>query len=176
MIGRFQGTGRQTIRVHDFKHQKTSNLIDKTKSEWANLLHFTKGQNNEVYGDRTPGIWLHVSNTKRLLVAFPQNGNKNFVCNSVELSEGSWNKIEFSQYEEGGIFYQKLLLNGNRIGDCQSVMSNSSPRKFENLKVYQGDPWYTPAANAKLRNVMVWSSAEKMKYGNLKCDDGTGKC
>ena len=47
----------------------------------------------------------------------------------------SWSKIEFSQYEEDGTFYQKLLLNGNKIGNCQSVMTNNAPQKFENLKV-----------------------------------------
>ena len=97
-------------------------------------------------------------------------------CNTLgQLSEGSWYKIEFSQYEEGGSFYYKLLLNGNSFGRCESVMSNSSPQKFENLKVYLGNPWYAPATNAKLRNVKVWSSAEKMLYGESKCDDGTGK-
>ena len=96
------------------------------------------------------------------------------VCEE-ELAEGSWSKIEFSQYEEDGTFYHKLLLNGNRIGDCQSVMSNSLPQTFENIKVYLGNPWFVAAANAKLRNVNVWTSAEKMKYGESKCDDGTGK-
>ena len=94
---------------------------------------------------------------------------------STNPTTGSWNKIEFSQYEEGGSFYYKLLLNGNSFGQCESVMSNSSPQNFENLKVYLGNPWYAPATNAKLRNVKVWSSAGKMMYGESKCDDETGK-
>ena len=54
-------------------------------------------------------------------------------------------------------------------------MSNTQPQKFENVKVYLGDPWYVAAGNSKLRNVNVWSSTEDVKYEELKCDGETGK-
>ena len=141
----------------------------------TNLILFTKVRCRR-YIDQTLGIWFWPNmkrpNTKRLHFAFPQNGNKLMNRSFGYLPVGSWSKIEFSQFEEGGTFYHKLLLNGKRFGGCQSIMTNSSPQKFENIKVYLGDPWHAPATNAKLRNVKVWSSAEKMKYG----DEGKGKC
>ena len=47
-------------------------------------------------------------------------------------------------------------------------MENTTPKKFENVKVYMSDPWYQASAVGKIRNLKLWNSAEDINPE--KCD------
>ena len=40
------------------------------------------------------------------------------------------------------------------------IMENTTPKKFENVKVYLGDPWHEASSFAKVRGLKFWSSPE----------------
>ena len=57
----------------------------------------------------------------------------------MALPVGKWSKLVFAQYEENGIFYNRLTINGNKLSSgrnkCAEVMINTTPRTFENVQV-----------------------------------------
>merc|ERR1711970_735932 len=43
---------------------------------------------------------------------------------------------------------------GNHAGETGRSVENTAPTKFENVKVFAGNPWY-PAADGKIRNLRI---------------------
>ena len=113
------------------------------------------------------GLWFHARQNMVHFV-FYRNGNPNYVCDSRILPINEWHKFEFSQYKFNGKYWIKLLLNGAKIGQCPDVMENTTPKKFENVKVYMSDPWYQASAVGKIRNLKLWNSGEDINPE--KCD------
>ena len=107
-------------------------LSEPTHLGWASIIHFTAGASFDD-NVQMPAVFFRPS-SKRLHFVFHQSGVLK-TCDSEELPEGSWNKIEFRQYEQDGQFYNKLLLNDNNFGGCEQVMVNNAPEKYENVKV-----------------------------------------
>ena len=73
-------------------------LISKlaTDVKWANILHFTIGDDRTNYGDRIPGIWLESG--ARFYAASAINGNKDYnKLMSLDVAENTWYDFEISQ-------------------------------------------------------------------------------
>ena len=70
---------------------------------------------------------------------FHRSGNPNGGCDTKfakDLPSGQWNKFIFAQYEKNGKFYNKLTINGSKVGNCQEIMLNTNPfETFENVQV-----------------------------------------
>ena len=64
-------------------------------SGWQNVVHFTKGGNMGVYGDRTPGVWL--SDDGLLHVASAVNDYLGGWNITTPLVAGKWFNLEISQ-------------------------------------------------------------------------------
>ena len=107
---------------------------DDPSDEWTSLLHFTKGGNKYEVGDRTPAIFFRPGTTA-IFFGYAKNGSPNAYCHSEPLPVERWSMIQFSQYEEDGKFYIKILLNGKSLEDCPSVVENKKPYAFLDQKV-----------------------------------------
>ena len=69
-----------------------------TKSgDYNNIFHFSTGGDKEIYGDRTPAIWIFEGRTFQLSSAI--NGNANFHQNltDFDFKTETWYNFEFSQ-------------------------------------------------------------------------------
>ena len=64
-----------------------------------NILHLTIGGNGEVYGDRTPGLWVRAGTKLRLGSAI--DGNKDYHFASPDISLNTWHSFEISQLDYG---------------------------------------------------------------------------
>ena len=64
---------------------------------WRNILHFTIGQDNTVYGDRTPGLWIHKG---KFYVSSAINGNiDNAELIDFPFQTRKWYNIDIQQQE-----------------------------------------------------------------------------
>ena len=68
-----------------------------------------------------------------LFRVFHKWGKSGF-CESTDLPVRVWSQIYFSQYTEEENYFVKLLLNGKPIGNCSSIIKNTKPATFENVK------------------------------------------
>ena len=83
--------------------------------KWRNALHLTTGANNDVYGSRTPAIWLR-NNT--LYVSSAVNGNKNYKIQLDEpLEEDNWLKLDIDQFVDS----TNKVINGFLLNDTYLI-------------------------------------------------------
>merc|ERR1719430_1167536 len=117
---------------------------------WANILHLTIGGNSENMGDRIPGLWITPG--KELHVASAISGNSNNFDNFV-IETGKWMKLEINQKVVDGKSMFEVLLDG----ESKRSVENTTPQKFDNIKVFAGDDYY-PAADGKIKNLKIATS------------------
>merc|ERR1719209_830332 len=110
---------------------------------FANILHITLGADNTNMGDRIPALWIKPD--KEIHEGAAISGNKNSVGNHA-IESGKWNKIEINQKLVDGKYMYEVLLNG----ESKRSVENTTPEKYENVKVFAGDDWY-PAADGKIK-------------------------
>ena len=71
-------------------------FISKFIANWQSIIHFTVGEDNAKYGDRTPGVWI--SNQKTFYICSALNGNKDYCFKSTNVQQlGKWINVEISQ-------------------------------------------------------------------------------
>merc|ERR1719315_890070 len=116
---------------------------------YANVLHLTLGADGKVMGDRNPGVWVKPS--KEIHITSSISGNRNSWEN-YPIETGNWNKIEINQKLVDEKYMFEVLLN------CESKRSveNTTPDKYENVKVFAGNDWYA-AADGKIRNLKIFT-------------------
>jgi len=118
---------------------------------WATVLHLTIGGNIAAMGDRIPAVW--VTSAKELHVASAISGSSNSHENyPVEI--GKWIKVEINQKLVNGKHMFEVLLDGER----KRYVENTTPDKYDNIKVFAGDDWY-PAALGKIKNLKIATSS-----------------
>ena len=120
----------------------------KTNATYSNVIHFTVGGDNAVYGDRTPAVWFHFSNFH---FSSTLNGLVDGLYGSnVIMKLMEWTKIKISQ----------LLIKGNYVFTIWVAESliyniiNYQAREFHDVKVYISDPWYV-AQPGYIRNLVI---------------------
>merc|ERR1719209_2406814 len=114
---------------------------------FANILHITLGADNTKMGDRIPALWIKPD--KEIHEGAAISGKVNSVGNHA-IESGKWNKIEFNQKLVDGKYMYEVLLNG----ESKRSVENTTPEKYENVKVFAGDDWY-PAADGKIKNLKI---------------------
>jgi len=117
---------------------------------WRNIIHLTIGGNLAKYGDRIPGFWLNHENILHICSAV--NGNLNYCYNhaSQPIVEGKWTSVVIQQINLRDELIYEIKIDGRSVHKIR----NSSPKVFENVKVYAADPWY-PAVNGMIRNLGI---------------------
>ena len=124
-------------------------------NKWGSILHVTKGGNNGAHGDRIPGVWFW-PNTNKLHITTSLGTNKNYNWNSKELPTNKDTEVNIKQKAFNCCPHCKCHHRFIITIDKKVVLNvyNHSPKTFHNVKVYQGDPWYS-AAKAYIRNLQV---------------------
>ena len=121
--------------------------------DWYNVYHATISDDNDVYGSRIPGIWVHMKDgitTIRIHIAINEYKNHfaDAKISSVEVNK--WIAINVSQSKIGGDYHFKYEMNGTVI----YTEKNTKPRQYENVTIYISDPWYSPVPGY-IRNVYL---------------------
>jgi len=117
---------------------------------YVNVLHLTREDDGQKMGNRIPGLWIKPS--KELHESFSISGNWNGAANHA-IESGKWNKVEINQKLVDRKYMFEVLLNG----ESKRSLENTTPDKYENVKVFASNPWY-PAADGKIRNLRIISS------------------
>ena len=113
-----------------------------TVSDWTNIFHATIGDDDGNYGDRTPSIWF-IGGGTRLHICMAISGDKSKCYDSTPLPIYAWSKLSISQSEESeGFFMYRIEINGTEVYSVR----NTWPKFFNNVKLYNSDPWYKPAS------------------------------
>ena len=118
-----------------------------------NLYHATVSGECDVYGCRTPGIWIHHNNGNMYIhTSSAVNGNPKYrydtPTNTIELNK--WITINISQSKVGDDYEYKIEMNG----EVMHMVNSTQPQEFPNVKIYISNPWY-PAAPGYVRNVYI---------------------
>uniref|UniRef100_A0A7M5V1R0 Cnidarian restricted protein n=1 Tax=Clytia hemisphaerica TaxID=252671 RepID=A0A7M5V1R0_9CNID len=119
------------------------------ESKWCNIIHVTKGQNNIVYGDRTPAIFFDKT-TMRLGIGSAVNGSKNYARYPTVQYNTEYNVEIHQRDKSGGVYKYSILLNGEEIHS----IDNTQAQQFYDMKVYISDPWF-PACNGWIKHVKI---------------------
>ena len=101
---------------------------------WTNVFHFTKKDNKANYGDRLPAVWIHKSGFFHICSAV--SGNKNF-CKNKPFQRNRLYSIRIQQAKNGDY---SINVDGIELYKGK----NTTPKDFNNVKVYTSDPWYEP--------------------------------
>merc|ERR1739844_192003 len=116
----------------------------------ADVLHLTLGENMAKMGDRIPWVWIRPS--KEIHVASAVSGVPSSAA-SYPVESGKWIKMEINQKQVDGKYMFEVLING----ESKRSDENTTPAKYDNIKVFAGDDWY-PAADGKIKNLKIFTS------------------
>jgi len=123
---------------------------------FVNILHVTKGGNNDVYGDRSPSIYAKGGSDPFLHICSSINGNKNY-CMNFNISSNTWISLRIAQKKAENQSYEIEYTVDNIVMD---TVVNGLAMEFENVKIYSSNPW-VPSLNGILRNVEICYKATK---------------
>ena len=95
------------------------------------------------------GFW---ADSYKLHICSAINEEKNHCYNTVtDLPTNRYTQINIKQAQNTkGVYFFVVRLDGKEVYRVQ----NNQPQTFQNLKLYQSDPWYLPA-KAFIRKVEV---------------------
>lgn len=111
-------------------------------SGWASLIHLTTGGNIGQYGYRTPGVWFKPGTTA-LHICAPVNNKHNHCFNTHHLPLDVFTEVTIIQksLDHGYTYWFYIFVNHKKV----YAIKNQNAQIFRNVKVYCGDPWYSPA-------------------------------
>jgi len=136
----------------------------------CSVIRFGLGNDAGAYGDRTPAVWIsnplnnentftRIKNT--FLMSAAINGNEDFsFVTPMALLGFELNRFydfEFSQLLVENEYKFSIRISGGQYFNVS--MTNQQPRKFDNVKLFAGDPWYA-AAPGQIRNLVVRTKDE----------------
>ena len=103
-------------------------------------MHLTTGNDNGL-GARIPGVWANKN--KYFHTCFRVNGDDDY-CQQYDYQLDKLYHFEISQHKKSSQYYStgeatySITINGELIHE----IINTTPMKFENVKLYLGNPWY----------------------------------
>ena len=123
----------------------------RTVGATASVLHVTTGDNCCDAGSRNPGIWLNKLSSSLYVVATANGAIKGADYPPIPMHE--WTTIEVFQSkmsDSSGRYIIKVAINAKE----HVLTINSDPQEFDNVLVYNADPWYDAGA-ALTRNLEI---------------------
>jgi len=121
---------------------------------WSNIIHFSSGSDNSVYGDRIPGVWFRPSSssatTNKLHICSAIDGKVSYCYDSELFPLNKWIKVKISQTKVSDNYEYVITLNDKKV----MQKKNSRPANFDDVKVYTADPWYN-AQPGYIKNLKV---------------------
>ena len=126
---------------------------------WKSLFRITTGENTGE-GGRIPAVFLNPS--KSLYNCYHVNGDTNY-CHSYDYELNTDYHFEMSQQRNpNGEAVYRIFVNGELLHE----IINTTPLKFQDVKLFLSDPWYDSFAPfGKLSNLKIISDLTKLsKY------------
>ena len=120
---------------------------------WRSIFHATISGDKDVYGSRTPGIWIKYTNGNMFIhITSAINGNMNFYYETptTPVPLNKWLTINISQTKVNDAYHYKIEMDGELV----YTVENRQPREFQNVKIYISDPWNI-ADPGYVRNVHI---------------------
>ena len=115
-----------------FKIEFDITVDEAAPHQYANVFHFTNGENCCGKGSRIPAFWIEKPRRFLICTAINNNGNH---CWYNQFDYGQKYHFEISQ-DANGIF--KII----RDGQLKSEIQNSQPQDYNNVEAYLSDPWH----------------------------------
>ena len=140
------------------------------ENDYYNLFHAIMNENGDVYGSRTPAIWINYEDGYMYAhTNSAVNGNEAYVYNTpaTRVQLNKWNIISVSQTKVGGDYLYKVGMNG----ELKHMVNNTQPQAFQNVKIYISNPW-TPAVPGYVRNVCIKGKDKLITFGTLYAWNG----
>lgn len=128
-------------------------VIDITKNQWTNVIHFTTDHNKGSMGFRLPAIFLY---NNKLRISQDVSG-KVMHDTDVDFETNKWIILVISSLKKGSSTWYTVTVNGKVI----ETMIDTAPRSYSNVKLYVSDPWYSEA-NVVIQDFSI-SVASKYK-------------
>ena len=105
---------------------------------WANVIHFTTGSNDAVYGSRVPAVWIP-NKRRSFYICSAVSGNKDY-CKYFNFSLGKQYDITIQQSKQNGKYWYEIRINNH----LKLKVQNTRPMIFSNVKEYISNPWFLP--------------------------------
>ena len=110
----------------------------KLPNQPTNILHFSAyNNNNKMYGDRIPAVFIHKEGYARICSAI--NDEKNF-CKDLNFELGKKYQATIQQLKKDGKYWYEIITDG----ESSFKTENGKPKSFANVKLYASDPWHAP--------------------------------
>ena len=137
----------------EFDIQVTKALSSSSSSSYVNVFHFTKGGDGSYYGDRIPAVFARKTGYKTYFyISSAVSGTVNYY-QKFEYQLNQWYHYEIKQAENsnGQIIYS-IKMDGVSVHEVE----NTLPTRFEEVILYESDPWYTSFASfGELKNLFI---------------------
>ena len=120
---------------------------------YYNIYHATISGNFDVYGCRTPAIWIYHNNgNMHIHTTSAINGSKSYTYNrpTTPTQLNKWITINISQTKVEDVYQYKVEIDGV----VMHMVKNVQPQEFLNVKIYISNPWY-PAVTGYVRNLYI---------------------
>lgn len=115
----------------------------------SNILHVTKGENNDTYGDRNPFVMM-IGDTTRLRICSAINGDKNHCWDSEPIPLHEDSKVKILQKNVQGELTFLIFING----ELKYSVVNNDGKTFKKMKVFVSDKYY-PAASVFMKHYEI---------------------
>ena len=139
-----------------FDIQVTKELSSSSSSSWMNVFHITKGADASYYGDLIPAVWTKKTSYKTYVyVMSAVSGDKNYY-KYFECELNQWYHFEIKQEENsnGEIIYS-IKIDGHAVHE----VVNTTPQRFNEVILYESDPWYESFASfGELKHLKIVNS------------------
>ena len=109
---------------------------------WTNVFHFSADGDNFNYGDRIPGFWIYnvLNITQYFVISSAINGNSDYQ-QDFPIVLGKQYQMTIEQFKDSnGKYFYEIVIDG----ESKFKIENTQAQSFSNVKLYAGDPWYSP--------------------------------
>ena len=119
-------------------------------NRYLSILHLTIGRNSDVYGGRTPAIFLMPGGTK-VHITSAVSGDRSYIVNTEPFPMNTFIQVKVEQvYTINDQYAYNIYIDGQQLHHD----INTQPKVFYDVKVYAGNIWNSPA-DGILKNLFV---------------------
>ena len=130
-------------------------------ANYHNIFHVTTGGDAGALGNRIPAVWANKA--KYFHICSGVNGNANY-CRFYPYNLKQSYHFEISQKKNSnGEAVYKISVDGTIFHE----VINTTPKNFQNAKLYLSDPWYASfAPHGTLSNLRIINEPSKLDSGD----------
>ena len=140
----------------EFKIKFDVIVTSEPTEDWNNVLHVTTGNNCCGLGERIPSVSIYRG--EYIEICFGVSGNNNY-CKNYNIVLHRLYHLEISQNKtSNGEAVYKISVDGTIFHE----VINTTPKNFQNAKLYLSDPWHASfAPHGTLSNLRTNSKLDR---------------